>query len=186
MEVRINKTVAIALTLIVIGVTLRLLPHAANFAPIGAIALFAGAVLPWRIALLLPLGAMIISDMVIGLHPTVAFTWGGFLLITIFGMWFRNMRNLVRIPIGAAGSALIFFIVSNFGVWLEGKLYVPTLQGLFESYLMALPFLKTSFLADLFYAAVLFGLFALVTVITKSKFKPNKVIVPCAPHNLYR
>jgi uncharacterized protein DUF6580 len=161
MEIRISKLAMLAVALAIAGITLRLLPHTANFAPIGAIALFAGAILAWRVAVWLPLVIMVISDLIIGLHPTVLFTWGGFMLVALFGMLLRRQRNLVRIPLGAAGAAVIFFVVSNFGVWLEGKLYPPTWQGLADAYVMALPFLRTSFVADLSFGALLFGLYAL-------------------------
>lgn len=161
MEVRISKATAIAVALIIAGVVLRLVPHAANFAPVGAIALFGGAVLSPRLAWWLPVVIMIASDIVLGFHGTVAFTWGGFLLVALFGVTLRNRSNWLRIPLGVLASALIFYIVSNFGVWVEGKLYTHTLQGLIDCYIAALPFLKTSLLADFFYSLALFGAYAL-------------------------
>jgi hypothetical protein len=159
-EVRISKGTLVALVLIAAGVILRLLPHAANFAPVGAIALFGGAVLSFRLAWWLPAAIMIISDLFLGFHGTVLFTWGGFILIALFGMTLRDTSNWVRVPIGALGSAIIFFVVSNFGVWVEGKLYAHTFQGLIDCYVMAIPFFKTSLLADLVYSTALFGAFA--------------------------
>ncbi len=170
MEIRISKTTVLALALVVIGIALRVIPHTANFAPVGAIALFAGAILAWRTALWLPLAIMVVSDLIIGLHPIIAFTWGGFLLVTVFGMLLRNRPNLVRVPLGAIGAALIFFLVSNLGVWLEGKMYPLTWQGLVDCYTMALPFLRTSFIADLSYSALLFGLYALVEPAFRGQF----------------
>lgn len=162
MEVRISKTTILAISLVVIGVALRVLPHTANIAPVGAIALFAGAILSFRTALWLPLVIMVLSDLVIGLHPTVAFTWGGFVLVAMYGSLFRNKSNLLRVPLGALGASLIFFAVSNFGVWMEGKLYPATWQGLADCYAMALPFLRNSLIADLGFSAVFFGLYAFV------------------------
>jgi hypothetical protein len=170
MEIRISKTTLLAVALIIIGIALRVLPHTANFAPVGAIALFAGAILSLRTALWLPLAIMIISDLIIGLHPTVAFTWGGFLLIALFGTKLRTISNRIRIPLGAVGAALIFFIVSNFGVWLEGRLYPPTWQGLVDCYVLALPFLRSSFLADLSFSVLFFGLYAFVAPAFKGDF----------------
>jgi hypothetical protein len=168
MEIRVSKTTLLALSLIIIGIALRVIPHTANFAPVGAIALFGGTILSFRTALWLPLVIMVTSDLIIGLHPTVAFTWGGFMLVGLFGATLRNQRNLVRVPVGAISAALIFYIVSNFGVWLEGRLYPATWQGLVDCYVMALPFLRTSLLADLAFSALLFGLYAFVTPAFKS------------------
>lgn len=164
MEARItrNQTI-IAGALIAAGILLRLLPHTANFAPVGAIALFGGAVLSPRLAIALPLSIMVLSDLLLGLHGTVLFTWGGFVLVGLFGMVLRGKNNWLRVPVGAVGSALIFYAVSNFGVWVEGTMYAPTLQGLFDCYVAGLPFLKTSLLADLAFSAALFGAYALAT-----------------------
>ncbi len=166
MEIRENvakRATAIAVALIIAGVVLRLLPHPANFAPIGAIALFGGAVLPLRLAWWLPVVAMVVSDTFLGFHDTILFTWSGFLLVALYGVSLRNMGNRWRIPLGVLGSGIIFYVVSNFGVWVEGKLYAQTLQGLIDCYVAAIPFFKVSMLADLVYATALFGAFALAT-----------------------
>ena len=162
-KLQINLTTWIVVALIVVGVAFRLMPHPANFVPVGAIALFGGAVLSTRLALWLPLAIMVLSDLFIGFHGTMLFTWGGFVLIGMFGMFLRNRSNAERIPLGALGGALIFYVVANFGVWVEGKLYAHTLQGLVECYVAALPFLRASLMADLFFCAVLFGTYALAT-----------------------
>lgn len=159
---RPDNTTLIALALIIAGIVLRIIPHTANFAPVGAIALFGGAVLGTRYALWVPLVIMVISDFFLGFHGTVLFTWGGFVLVGMFGMFLRDRSNAERIPLGALGSALIFFVVSNFGVWVEGKLYPHTLQGLADCFVAAIPFLRTSLIADLLFATALFGAYALV------------------------
>lgn len=171
-----NRSLLIALGLIAAGVLLRLMPHEPNFAPVGAIALFGGAVLSRRLAWWLPVAVMILSDLVIGLHSLVLFTWGGFMLIALFGMSLRDKSNWLRVPIGAIGSALIFFAVSNFGVWLEGRMYTLDWQGLTDCYVAALPFLKSSLLADLFYSMALFGAYALATrESTASRALPKEI-----------
>lgn len=160
MEIRVDKRALLALALIVIGVTLRIVPHTANFAPVGAIALFAGAILAWRIALWLPLAIMVISDLIIGLHPLIGFTWGAFALITLLGVALNKSSNWLRVPLGALASSLIFFIISNFGVWTEGKLYPHTWQGLSDCFVMALPFFRATLTSDLLFSALFFGLYA--------------------------
>lgn len=162
MEARITRLqTLVAGALIVAGVLLRLVPHMANFAPVGAIALFGGAVLNPRLAILLPLAIMGVSDIILGLHGTVLFTWGGFVLVGLTGMLLRNSSTWVRVPVGAVAGAVIFYTVSNFGVWVEGTLYPHTLQGLLDCYVAGLPFLKVSLMADLVFSAALFGTYAL-------------------------
>lgn len=169
MEVRISRGTTLAVVLIIAGVVLRLIPHTANFAPVGAIALFGGAVLSARIAWWLPLAIMIVSDLFLGFHGTILFTWGGFLLVALFGMSLKDQKNWWRVPIGAIGAAVIFFIVSNFGVWVEGKLYPHTWQGLVDCYVMALPFFKTSLFADFAYSIALFSAYALAVRPSKAE-----------------
>ena len=163
MEIRkttINWQLLIALALLVFGVALRFVPHVPNFTPVGAIALFGGAVLGWRLAVWLPLGILIVSDVFIGMYGSIWFTWAGFLLVTLVGMALRNANLPSRILLGALGSSLVFFAVSNFGTWLTSGMYALTLSGLAECYYMALPFLRNSLMADVLYSAVLFGAFA--------------------------
>lgn len=162
MEVRVNRSLIwLAIALVVFGVVMRLLPHPANLAPVGAIALFGGAVLPRKLGWWLPLAVMIISDLFLGTYNGILFTWAGFLLVSLFGMSLRGQSNWIRVPIGALGSAVIFFIVSNFGVWTQGQMYAHTWAGLVQCYEMALPFFRNTFFGDFVYGWLLFGAFAL-------------------------
>lgn len=164
MEIRVKRTLLlIALALIVFGVVMRLLPHPANLAPVGAIALFGGAVLPKRYGWWLPLVIMMISDLFLGSYNGILFTWLGFLLVGLFGMTLRDKSNWFRVPVGALTGAVIFFVVSNFGVWAQGGLYAHTWAGLVLCYEMALPFFRNTLTGDLLYGGLLFGVYALAT-----------------------
>ncbi len=163
MEVRVDaRAVALAVGLVVFGVVLRLLPHPANLAPVGAIALFGGAILPKKLGWWLPLAVMVLSDALIGFYHGIVFTWVAFMLVSIFGMSLRHVSNIVRVPLGAAGGALIFFVVSNFGVWAQGQLYTHSWTGLVRCYEMALPFFRPTFVGDFIYGWLLFGAYAFV------------------------
>ena len=162
MEVRVNRNLVwVAVALVVFGVVMRLLPHPANLAPVGAIALFGGAVLPRKLGWWLPLAVMMISDLFLGTYNGILFTWAGFLLVSLFGMSLRGQSNWVRVPLGALGSAVIFFIVSNLGVWAQGQMYAHTWSGLVQCYELALPFFRNTFFGDFIYSWILFGAFAL-------------------------
>ena len=160
---------AVAGALIIIGVSLRLLPHPANFAPITAIALFGGAVLPRRYGLWVPLAAMVVSDWFIGFHSLILVTWGCYLLIALAASrWMNNLRNGVLLILG---SSVFFFSVTNFAVWATSGMYARTWSGLIECYTLALPFFRNSLLSDVFYTAVLFGAFALATRLSHKVLK---------------
>lgn len=161
MEIPVNRRLLyLALSLVGAGVLMRLLPHAPNLAPVGAIALFGGALLPRKVAWWLPLAIMAASDVLIGFYDSMWFTWAAFLLVGLYGMTLRRATTPQRIVYGALGSSLIFYAVSNFGVWISGGLYAHTWSGLIECYTMALPFLRNTLAGDLLYGSLLFGTYA--------------------------
>lgn len=167
METPIKKhqllNIAIAICLIAIVISLRVLPHPDNFAPVAAAAIFGGAILPRRFALWVPLAGMVISDLIIGLHDLVLLTWGCYGLFALASSYWLRQRTLVRVGAITLSASLIFFIVTNFGVWVTSGMYAHTWSGLLRCYELALPFFRNTLLSDLFYTAVLFGGYSLAT-----------------------
>jgi hypothetical protein len=162
MEVSVKRwQTLVALALVAFGVAMRLLPHPANLAPVGAIALFGGATLGKRVGWWLPVVVMAISDAFIGFYSSIVFTWLGFLLVGLIGLYIRDYHSWFRVPIGALAGSLTFFTVSNLGVWLMGGLYAHTWAGLVQCYTLALPFLRPTIAGDLIYSAIFFGMYAL-------------------------
>jgi len=142
--------------LIIIGILTRFIPHVPNFSPLVGIALFSGVYLRKKYSYLIPIVIYVISDIIIGLHGIVLFTWGSIALIYWLGHKLKTNKTPVKIATYTLISSVIFFIVTNFGVWLQGW-YSYTLGGLLKCYIAALPFFRTSLLADFIYVAVLFG-----------------------------
>ncbi|HCM51534.1 TPA: hypothetical protein DIS56_00120 [Candidatus Saccharibacteria bacterium] len=153
--------IAIAVCLIAIVVSLRLLPHPANFAPVAAAAIFGGAVLPRRLALAVPLAAMIASDLIIGLHDLVLLTWGSYALFALTSSFWLRKLTLLRGATLTISASLFFFVVTNFGVWLTSGMYAHTWAGLVRCYELALPFFRNTLMSDIVYTAVLFGAYGL-------------------------
>lgn len=151
----------IVIFLVVIAVLFRLIPHPANFAPIGAIALFGGVYLKNKQALWLPLMAMVISDLFIGMHSTILFTWGSFMLIASIGTWISKRKNVGNVVFGTLVGSFLFFFITNFGVWVATPLYTKTAQGLLQCYVMAIPFFRNTLVSDLLFVGVLFGAYEL-------------------------
>lgn len=166
--------------LILSGVLIRVLsyhhylPYIPNFAPIGALALFGGVYLKKKYALILPLSAMIISDLFIGFHNLIFFTWGSFVLIGIIGWIVKKRKNLLTVISGSLAGSILFYLVTNFAVWAFTPLYEKTGSGLIQCYIMAIPFFRNTVLGDLFYIGVFFGIFELVLYLMK---KREKVLV---------
>jgi hypothetical protein len=157
-----RKEAYFALALALAGAAARVLPHPANFAPVAALALFSGVTMPRRLALTVPLFAMIASDVIIGPHDLAAFTWGSFATIAFLGGFLRTKARPGTLCLGTVAGSVFFFLVTNFGVFLFGGLYPRTAEGLVRCYALALPFFRNTFLGDLFFSAVLFGAFAAV------------------------
>ncbi|MFH1355196.1 MAG: DUF6580 family putative transport protein [Candidatus Omnitrophota bacterium] len=151
----------LAIILILVGVLLRFAPHAPNFTPVAAIALFAGAYMNKKSALIIPLALMIVSDIFLGLHNVVLFTWGGFALVALLGTWLKNHKTFSAAVSLSLVSAALFYLVSNFGVWLMGW-YPRNLTGLINCYVMALPFLRNTIVSTLVYTAVFMGTYELI------------------------
>ncbi|XGC81865.1 DUF6580 family putative transport protein [Bdellovibrio bacteriovorus] len=150
----------------------RLIPHPWNFTAIGAMALFGGAMFPSKKqSLILPIAALFISDLVLGLHSTMVFVYFAFLAIVILGWALRDNRSVVRVGTFALVSSSIFFLVSNFGVWIMGGMYTPDFAGLVNCYVAAIPFFDNQIYGDLFFSGVLFGGYEVVR-----KFAPQVTV----------
>jgi len=149
--------------MVIAAAVARLLPHPWNFTPIGAMALFGGAqFVSKRTAFLFPLTALFLGDLVLGLHQLMPFVYGCFALTVCLGFWVRHQRNAGRIVAASLVSSLLFFLVTNFGVWAFLGTYSMNGTGLIECYLAGVPFLRNGLFGDLFYSGMLFGGLALL------------------------
>ena len=150
------------LSAIAAAAALRLVPHPPNFSPIDAMALFSGAYLGRRsLAFVAPLGALLLSDALLGFYPGMEFQYLSVALIVLFGSVALARKSPLRIGSAAGASAVLFFAVTNFGTWLTSRMYPHSLAGLEGCYVAAIPFFRNTLAGDLFYAALLFGGFAL-------------------------
>lgn len=148
---------------ILLAAASRLLPHPPNVTPIAAMALFGGAQSSsLAAAFAVPLAAMVLSDVVLGFHSTMLFVYGSFLLIVLVGALLRKRKTVVPLAMATLASSVLFFLVTNFGVWAMGSLYSKTWAGLITAYVAALPFFRNTVLGDLLYVGLLFGGFALL------------------------
>lgn len=153
------KKLTTPVTFILIGLVARILPHPANFAPIGAMALFGGVYMSKKQALILPIAAMILSDFIIGFDslPMRLTIYASFLIMVLIGFWLKKHNKFGNIVIASLAGSLLFFLATNFAVWAFGALYPKTIGGLTECYLLAIPFFRNTILGDFFYSGVFFG-----------------------------
>lgn len=165
-----------AIFLIFFGVLMRLVPHPENFAPITAIALFGAVYLPKRFAFILPIVAMLISDYFIGFYGiTMIYVYGSFIISGLIGILIRDHKTTKNVVFGSILSSVLFYLITNFGVWANPKSwYSPDLSGLLSSYIAGIPFFRGTILGDLVYTAGLFSVYELAQVLGK-KYLSSKL-----------
>jgi hypothetical protein len=152
------------------SVIMRLMPHPPNFTPIAATALFGGAYFASKkAAFMVPLVAMYLSDLFLGFfvydfgwfNKQMPFVYGSFAVTVSLGMLIRHRCSRLRIGCAALAGSIVFFLVSNFGVWAGGTLYPKTVDGLVMCYVAAIPFFRNTLAGDFAFTALLFGGFTL-------------------------
>ena len=163
--------------LIVLALVGRLIPHPEDFTPMLAVALFGGAMLSGRMAYVIPLVAMFLSDLLMG-HSITWMTpviYACFALGTGVGQWLGRDRTWAKTGLVALGGSFLFYVVTNFAVWITSDglysqipLYPHTLDGLIQCYFMALPFFRNDIAGNVLWTAMLFGLFVLIQLWIKT------------------
>jgi len=152
-----NKQFVFALLLIV-AVASRLIPHPANLIPLGAFAIFVGFKMGKAYALLLIASVMLITDLFLGFSMSSIFVYLGMAGYALASYLVK--KNYFSIFLAAFCGSSLFFVVSNFGVWL-GPWYPHTLSGLVSCFTLAIPFFTNTLIADIAFSGLTFGLFAL-------------------------
>jgi len=148
----------LALLMITVAAALRIAPHPWNFTPIGAMALFSGAVIrDRRLAFLFPLLALFAGDVFVGLYKIMIVIYASFAINIAIGFWLRDRRTIARIGLATFLCAAQFFLVSNFAIWIYYDTYPKTLGGLGTCYLVGLPLFWNTLGGDALYAVLLFG-----------------------------
>tara|TARA_B110000263_G_scaffold32557_2_gene24710 strand:+ start:850 stop:1344 length:495 start_codon:yes stop_codon:yes gene_type:complete len=130
----------------------RLAPHPPNFTPILSIALFCGISFRNKYIFLVPLFSMLISDFFIGYHSVIIYVYISLLIIFLLGKYLAKESSFNSSMVLSLSSVIVFFVVSNFGVWIVG--YPKTISGLATCYIAALPFLSNTLISTLLFSSV--------------------------------
>ncbi len=159
---KLNARFVFVTGLILFGAFMRLIPHWPNFTPIAAMALFGGAYFQNKnMAFIIPLAALLVSDLILGLHQYMLAVYASFAVVVFIGIYLRQRIGVGSVIAASVVSSLLFFIVTNFAIWLGSPFYPQNPAGLMESYIAGLPFLSNGFLGDLFFSTLFFGGFYL-------------------------
>jgi hypothetical protein len=163
-KIQLSPKFYVVFTMIVAAAMMRLIPHWPNFTPVAAIALFGGTFLKRKeLAFLVPIAAMLLSDLIIGFHATMLPVYLSFVAIVGVGLFLQRRLSVVNTLSASLLASVIFYLVTNFASWTSGMMPYPmNAAGLIQCYIAGLPFLFNGVLGDLFYTTVLFGALYLV------------------------
>ena len=157
----LKPRMAVIAVMIFVAAASRLMPHPPDFTAVTAMALFGGAYLSdWRIAFAVPLSALFLSDALIGFYSHMEIVYGSFAIVVAIGLLLRTRRTVPMICAVVFASSVLFFVLTNLGVWATSGLYPRTMIGLVTCYTAALPFFRNMLAGDAFYVLALFGGFA--------------------------
>lgn len=160
MQSKYLSAISVALFVVVIGLA-RLLPHPFGVTPLGAMALFSGAYIQHRYQWLLPLAALLIGDLVMGLYDGVVMlgVYAGFALCALIARYaLKRGWNASKLGGIMVLNAVVFYLVSNLAMWYSTlSAYPMTPAGLVQCYINGLPFLAQTLLGDMLYTALIFG-----------------------------
>ena len=141
----------------------RLIPHPPNFTAVGAIALFGGACFSEKkFAFIVPMLAMLVSDLIIGFHNGMLSVYLSFVIIVGIGIMLSRNIKIKNVITASLFSSVLFFVLTNFQMWIQSPLYEKNISGLVTCYVAAIPFFHHTVLGDLFFVGALFGLFAVL------------------------
>jgi hypothetical protein len=152
----------LAFLMIAIAAAVRAVPHPWNFTPVGAMALFSGAMIrDRRWAFAFPLLALFVGDIFVGFHVLMPFVYASFAVNIAIGLLLHDRRSFGRISMATLAGAVQFFLVTNFAVWAYFNTFPKTLMGLAACYFAGLPLFWNTLAGDAIYVALLFGGYAL-------------------------
>lgn len=154
----------LALFIIVIAAALRIAPHPWNFTPVGAMALFSGAIIKdRRLAFAFPLLALFAGDLFVGFYKigVMLIVYASFLVSVLIGRFLQGRRTVLRISAATLIDSIQFFLVTNFAAWWLLNSYPKTATGLAACYAAGLPLFRNTLAGDAFYAGLFFAAFAL-------------------------
>lgn len=170
---------AAILAMVAAAVASRLMPHPWNLTSVAAVALFSGAYLEdRRLAFAVPLAALLLSDLALGFYRGMMVVYLSFALIVCIGFWLRSRRRAPAIIGATLTGSVLFFGLSNLGVWAFGGMYPLNGVGLAACFTAALPFFGGTLEGDGLYSLILFGGFALLERNVPVLREPGRALAP--------
>ena len=162
---QVKNNIYLALGLVVLLALSRLIPHPPNFTPILGMAVFSGAIINRRfIAYLVPLTAMLLSDLYLGFHASMPIIYFSLAVCVLIGTFIEARVSILNSFLSISLGVLVFFLITNFMVWYGSGMYEFSISGLMTCYFMGLPFVQNTFISSLLYGM---GAFLIYDIINK-------------------
>jgi len=169
-----NKYILVFLLIVVTSFSNVLLSNIPNFSPVASVALFSGFYLSnKKIALLVPIICMLISDYFIGFHSLMWAVYLSFSATVVIGFLMKKANGKL-IFLNSIFSAVLFFIITNFAVWALGSFYSKDFTGLLTCFSMGIPFLKNTLLSAVIFSSILFGGYEFFNQLVNKYLKVSK------------
>lgn len=154
-----KQSLTLIIGLVLAGILSRLAPHPLNMALVTGATIYGASKLTRLESVMVPLLIMLATDLVLGFHSTMLFTWGAFALIALLSHLVLHKQTTVgRVAFTTLSSSVIFFVISNLGVWMVGNMYSLNMAGLVSCFVNAIPFFQNTLIGDAVYTASIFGL----------------------------
>lgn len=183
---KVKENLWVVVVVISVAIITRLIPHYPNFTALGAAALFGGAYLYRKYAFLIPIVALFVSDLILNnliyakqfphkydgfifLPAQTLWSYGALILIVFIGIRFIKEGRAISILGSSLAASLVFFLITNFAVWLGSPLYANSVTGLVMAYVAGIPFFWNTLIGDLFFVTVFFGGYELVKLYLRKR-----------------
>ena len=167
----INSVILLASAILALSFA-RLIPHPWNFSPMIAAGIFAGFYFRhFYLGSFVIILSMFLGDLFLGFHNTMFFTYLSLAIVVLVGLYLKNLK-FTNILYGTLASSIVFFIIANLGAWLTLEMYSKDINGLVQSYTMAIPFFHNTLISTFVYLYIFKTLFefALKKKILKNSF----------------
>ena len=148
------------LSMFVLIFVFRYFPHPPNFTPVLALTLYTSMYFGLRSSPFVIM-AFALSDFFIGFHQLLIFTWGSLAFISVIGMFGKSFLSRFSLLFL---SSIVFFVCSNFGVWLFSEFYSKDFDGLLQCYILAIPFFTNTLISTF-----IFGMLFEISIMSKNK-----------------
>ncbi len=141
----------------------RTLSYIPNFTPTLSLIIFLSFLIRDKyLAVFIVITSLLVTDFILGFYSSMIFVYSAYIIVCLISYVFLNHRNLKNVIKLSISSELLFYLITNFGVWMMTNTYTSDIHGLYQSYIAAIPFLKLSLGSTLIYSVTIYMIFKII------------------------